>query len=186
MVQQGPSPESEVRQIEHPGGEASPAPVETSAGGTSRDAVAPARDKTKASQSWWRRLWKPDPPEPRTATRESPPWLIAYFFTGGAPVAHPVRDVSLSGLYVVTDEQWYLGTVVRITLSDRRGPSRDRSITLNARVARRGDDGAGLRFLLDDEKGTHSEPIPILEDGVERVSKVKLNEFLRRLNEIES
>jgi hypothetical protein len=150
------------------------------------ESAAPAQETTKASKNWWRRLWNREPPEPRTASRESPPWLIAYFFTGGAPVAHPVRDVSLSGLYVVTEEEWYLGTVVRITLTDRRGPSRDRSITLNARVARRGDDGAGLRFLLDEGKDTESEPIPIIEDGVERVSKAQLHEFLRRLNEIES
>jgi hypothetical protein len=146
----------------------------------------PARKATKASQSWWRRLWNPDPSEPRMASRESQPWLIAYFFTGGAPVAHPVRDVSLAGLYVVTDEQWYLGTIVRITLTDQREQTVDRSFTLNAKVVRRGNDGTGLLFLLDDEKEVRSKQTPSLEDDVERVSKHQLKRFLRRLNESEA
>jgi uncharacterized protein len=178
---------------EHSGRKASAenAPVDTStdshapAALPSLETAEPEQKKTKPSQNWWRRLWNPHPAEPRTAARESPSWLIAYFFTGGTPVAHPVRDVSMSGLYVVTDEQWYLGTVVRITLTDRREPSAERSITLNAKVVRRGDDGAGLQFLLEDKTDPQSGS-SVLEDGVELVSKVRLKQFLRRLNESES
>jgi hypothetical protein len=183
----------------HSGGKATPenAPVDTSADATSQPPTAPAaspspetaepaRKTTKASKNWWRGLWNRDPPEPRTASRESPPWLIAYFFTGGVPVAHPVRDVSLSGLYVVTDEQWYLGTIVRITLTDQREQTVDRSFTLNAKVVRRGNDGAGLQFLLDDEKAVRSMQTHSLEDEVERASKQRLKQFLRRLNKFEA
>ena len=159
-----------------------PAPAPSSPPGTSE----PARKTTKASKNWWHGLWNRDPVEPRKASRETPPWLIAYFFTGGAPVAHPVRDISLAGLYVVTDEGWYLGTIVRITLTDQREQTVDRSFTLNAKVVRRGNDGAGLLFLLDDEKDIRSTQTPRLEDEVERVSKVRLKQFLRRLKESEA
>jgi len=161
-------------------------PLPAPAASPSPETAEPAWKPSKPPQNWWRRLWNPDPAEPRTASRKSPSWLIAYFFTGGTPVAHPVRDVSLSGLYVVTDEQWYLGTIVRVTLTDQRQQTIDRSITLNGRVVRRGNDGAGLQFLLADEKDIRSEQRPILEDGLEHVSRVRLKRFLRRLNESES
>jgi len=86
----------------------------------------------------------------------------------------------------VTDEGWYLGTIVRITLTDQREQTVDRSFTLNAKVVRRGNDGAGLLFLLDDETDIRSTQTPRLEDEVERVSKVRLKQFLRRLKESEA
>ncbi|MDR3725623.1 MAG: PilZ domain-containing protein [Terracidiphilus sp.] len=158
-----------------------PAPDPSSLRGTSE----PARKTTMAPKNWWRSLWNRSAPDPRTAQRESPPFLIAYFFTGGAPVEHRVRDISLSGLYVVTDEQWYLGTVVRMTLTDLRPSIPDRSITLNASVVRLGNDGAALRFLLDDKRDIRSEHSPILEDAMGQVSKVRLKQFLLRLKTLE-
>jgi len=40
------------------------------------------------------------------------------------------------GSALVATERWYLGTVVRLTLTDRLDPTVDRSITLNATVVR--------------------------------------------------
>jgi hypothetical protein len=50
-------------------------------------------------------------------------------------------------MYVFTDERWYPGTVVRITLTDRLQPTAEHSITLDMAVMRSGDDGVGLRFV---------------------------------------
>jgi hypothetical protein len=101
----------------------------------------------KPARSWLQRLLNPEPPQPRKALRESVSGLTAYFFTGGAPVAHEVRDVSTTGMYVFTDERWYPGTVVRMTLTDRLQPTAENSITLNMAVMRCGDDGVGLQFV---------------------------------------
>ena len=42
--------------------------------------------------------------------------LAAYYWTGAAPAAHNIKDISSSGLYVVTEERWYPGTLVMMTL----------------------------------------------------------------------
>lgn len=131
--------------------------------------------------NWLRRLCFPDPEEPRTSPRESLSWLIAYFFTGGTPVAHLVRDVSFSGMYVFTEERWYPGTVVRITLTDRREPTAERSLTLNARVVRSEDDGVGLQFLLGDGRDADAGLVPTLGDSLEPIGRRQLEKFLGRL-----
>jgi hypothetical protein len=64
-------------------------------------------------RSWFERWWSPDP---RKAPRVKEPGLAAYYWNGAAPVAHGVRDISSSGLYVVTEERWYPGTLVLMTL----------------------------------------------------------------------
>jgi hypothetical protein len=114
--------------------------------------AAPALKPAK-TKSWLQKLLGTEPPDPRKADRECLQGLTAYFFTGGAPVAHQVRDISLTGLYVLTSERWYPGTMVRMTLTDRHEPTMERSITLHASVMRSGEDGVGLRFVLQSSRG---------------------------------
>ena len=111
--------------------------------------------KRLGPRSWLTNLLRRDPVDPRKAQREALRGLIAYYFTGGTPVAHEVRDISPTGVYIVTDERWYPGTVVRVTLTDRHDPTADRTITVNATAVRFGNDGVGLEFVLenDDQRG---------------------------------
>ena len=113
--------------------------------------IQPAEVKAKPSKNWLQRWLSADPPDPRKATREPLSWLAAYFFTGGNPVAQGIRDISATGLYVITTERWYLGTVIRLTLIDRQKPACDRSFTVNAMVVRAGEDGLGFQFIFDVE-----------------------------------
>lgn len=134
----------------------------------------PVPQTTKATKSWLQRLLSPAPPEPRKAPRESLEGLTAYFFTGGDPAAHGVRDISATGMYVFTEERWYPGTVVRMTLTDRRQPTAERSITVHASVVRSGSDGVGLQFIL---QGSRNAP-----DGmIGGASKANVERFLQRL-----
>ncbi len=105
--------------------------------------------KKAESGNWLTRLLRVDPVDPRNTSRTSLPGLIAYFFTGGTPVGHPVRDISPTGMFIVTEERWYPGTVIRVTLTDRHNPTAERSITVNAKAVRWGSDGVGLEFVLD-------------------------------------
>jgi hypothetical protein len=134
-------------------------------------------ERAKPQRSWLQRLLSPEPADARRTAREALPGVYAYFFTGGAPVAHAVRDISLSGMYVFTNERWYLGTMVRMTLSDSSERSAGLSITLNTTVVRSGDDGVGLRFILEkDNKG--QRPI----DGMSYGATVEqIHEFLVRV-----
>jgi uncharacterized protein len=143
------------------------------------DNAAPETGKTgkaKPQRSWLQKLLKPEPADNRRTAREALPGLAAYFFTGGAPVAHGVRDISLTGMYVFTNERWYPGTMVRMTISDSSDRVVERSITLNTTVVRAGDDGVGLRFVLETGKGR--QPM----DGMSYGANIQhIQEFLLRV-----
>jgi hypothetical protein len=154
------------------------APVEPSPSPRSESV---SRMKTEP-RNWFTRLVMGDPVDPRNAARESLPGLIAYFFTGGTPAAHPVRDISPTGMFIITGERWYPGTVVRITLTDRRNPVVERSITVNAKTARWGSDGVGLEFLLEGKKARKSKG-PKQADERTGVDQAQMEEFLRMYKE---
>ena len=127
-------------------------------------------------KNWLQRLLSPDPPEPRKAFRASLPGLAAYFWDGGAPKAHEIRDISATGLYVVTDERWYPGTLVQMTLKKTisNGTKIVSSINLMARANRWGNDGVGLGFVVRDPRKPRQDE----SDGVERE---ELARFLARI-----
>lgn len=131
----------------------------------------------KPKKSWWKAWKKPDTPEdPRVALRAALPGLVAYFFTGGLPTAHGIRNISASGVYVLTEERWYIGTVVRMTLTDKREQTSERSITLNAKVVRWGNDGVGLHFILRHKK----DPAPPPSDISGNATREDVQQFLDR------
>ncbi len=126
-------------------------------------------------KNWLMRLLSPDPPEPRKASRAALPGLAAYFWDGGAPRAHAIRDISATGLYVVTDERWYPGTLVQMTLkkTDERSGKIEASISLMARANRWGNDGVGLGFVVRDPRKPTS-------DDSQAVERAELDRFLER------
>jgi hypothetical protein len=133
-------------------------------------------NKPKPQKSWWQK-WKSDEPEdPRRAPREPLPGLTAYFFSGGQPVAHGVRNISATGLYVFTEERWYKGTIIRITLTDRKEQTPERTITINAKVVRWGNDGVGLQFIIKHKK----EKLSLAEDISGSTSRELIEQFLQR------
>jgi hypothetical protein len=88
--------------------------------------------------------------EQRRAVRLPMPGLVAYFFTGGSPRPHPIKDISVTGFYMQTDERWMPGTIVRVTLQmvESSGEGRRETITVHSRVVRWGPDGGGFEFVL--------------------------------------
>lgn len=112
------------------------------------------KEASRPRKNWLKRLFFPDEPnqDKRRATRNQTPGLVAHFWTGGAPQAQPVRDISSTGLYVVTVERWYLGTQIRVTLTRTGGPPTlgPRTLTVEAKAVRYGEDGVGLAFLPTD------------------------------------
>jgi len=107
--------------------------------------IAQAKPKKKG---WLERLLNPDPPQPRKAQREQVQGLAAFYFNGGDSTPHAVRDISGTGLYLLTDERWYPGTVIRMTLTDKRNAAQEKSIMVYASVMRWGNDGVGLAFVI--------------------------------------
>ena len=136
--------------------------------------------KRLGTRSWLTNLLLGDPVDPRVALREELPGLIAYFFTGGTPMAQEVRDISLTGMYIVTNERWYPGTVIRVTLTDRNQPNRFRSITVHAKTVRWGSDGVGLGFVLEKGAQQGTEVTQLMERTL-GVSRARIEAFLRKL-----
>ncbi len=96
-----------------------------------------------------------------------------------APEAHGIRDISSSGLYIVTEERWYPGTLVLMTLQRTEGGEQvaERSISVLSRAVRWGQDGVGLQFILSDSKEARQGKAPALET----IESKELNKFLQQL-----
>ena len=88
--------------------------------------------------------------EERRAPRLPMPGLVAYFFTGGSPRPHPIKDISVTGFYMQTEERWLPGTIIRVTLQmvNAHGEDGRDSVTVLSRVVRWGPDGGGFEFVL--------------------------------------
>ncbi len=135
-------------------------------------------DVPKKKKGWLQRLLEPDPVEPRKNTRESVPGLIAYFFTGATPEPHTVRDISSTGLFVVTEERWYPGTLVQMTLkkTDEGAVRAEYSISLTAKALRWGNDGVGVAFVLRDPHSGNYETI-----HSQGATREEMDQFLARI-----
>ncbi len=127
-------------------------------------------------RNWLDRWWSPDP---RQAPRDPAPRLAAYYWDGAAPKAHDIRDISSLGLYVITEERWYPGTLVLMTLqwTDGGKETQERSMAVQSRAVRWGSDGVGLQFVLPDAEALQRGHNPQL-DGADRKA---LGRFLRQL-----
>ena len=97
-------------------------------------------------KNWFEELMSRNQRRPQ---RYVAPRLVAYFWDGGSPTAHCIRDVSSTGMYLLTPQRWYPGTLITMTLQrtekDQSGVRQ--SITVQARVVRSAEDGVGFRFV---------------------------------------
>jgi hypothetical protein len=138
--------------------------------------LEPGNKQAKPPKTWSKRWWSPDP---RKAPRDPAPGLAAYYWNGATPRAHSVRDISSTGLYLVTEERWYPGTLVLMTLQKTASgeQSAERSIAVHSRAVRWGNDGVGLQFVLPDSHHPGSAMNPVT-DGAGRK---ELERFLQQL-----
>src|SRR5271154_4199701 len=105
-------------------------------------------DLMKAEKNWLGRLLSPSH-DRRGAERRGAPSLVAYYWDGAAPTAHPISDISGNGFYLLTQDRWYPGTMVTMTLQrvDEAGSRpAERSLSVQAKVIRSGVDGVGFGF----------------------------------------
>jgi len=117
----------------------------------------------------------------RQAKRHKSLPLVAYYWDGAEPVAHGILDASLTGMYLLTKQRWYPGTVVTMTLQRARAAKSDpeRSIAVNARVVRSGSDGVGLAFLpLQRQESRRT-----FDSSMHAVDEKVLHQFFHRVQE---
>jgi hypothetical protein len=88
--------------------------------------------------------------ERRSAERRPTDNFFAYRWNGSRQTQEPVKDISSTGLYIVTEERWQPDTLLSLTLQ-RQGPletNPERRIEVQGKVVRCGKDGVGLAFVL--------------------------------------
>ena len=89
------------------------------------------------------------PSDRRRAGRRYVPGMVAHYFTGGAPKPRDVADISMSGMYVLTDDRWMPGTMIQMTLQKPCAQGeKKQSINVLSRIVRRGSDGVAAEFVM--------------------------------------
>ena len=111
--------------------------------------------KTEAPLSTFRAKFKhwfnptSQPSDRRRAGRRYVPGMVAHYFTGGAPKPHDVADISMSGMYLLTDDRWMPGTMIQMTLQKPCAKGeRKQSMNILSRIVRRGSDGVAIEFIM--------------------------------------
>lgn len=112
------------------------------------------------------------------------PPLVSYVGLPGMGNANKVGDVSGMGFYMLTRERWAPGTFLPVSLerTDLFGTHRGEFITVQALVARSGEDGVGFRFLLGDDEDEGPTALP----DARWVTKRRMAEFLVGLRQSEA
>ena len=118
----------------------------------SSDAIdlRPANGPSDEVKSWLSQT--PDKKDRRIAQRKRWPHLAAVETEADSSAPHAVRDISTTGLYLLTSERWPLGTRVRMSLqrTDALDDATMIPTTVELRVSRWGADGVGLEFVTAD------------------------------------
>lgn len=104
----------------------------------------------RSLRSWFEKTFPPEEPQRPRAERRPVPGLEAIHWTGSSPGLDIVRNISATGMYLVTRERWPAGEVnpVRLVYPELGDDSPDRQVTLQTKAVRWGEDGMGLTFLL--------------------------------------
>ncbi len=91
--------------------------------------------------------------ERRRTERRSVPGLAACHGNGLALKQNGVRDISATGMYLLTQERWLPGALITLSLQREDLPEEnpERQVTLQTMVVRRGEDGAALSFILPED-----------------------------------
>jgi Flp pilus assembly protein TadG len=124
--------------------------------------------------------------ERRKAARQNAPGVVAHYWDGAAPAAHTIRDISANGLYLLTEQRWYPGTLVMMTLQrkDSFDGEADRSITVQSKVVRSGADGVGLAFIPEEhEDARPAGASSVVENQFFTAGRKAINKFLQRVKD---
>jgi hypothetical protein len=108
--------------------------------------LKPDSNTIAASIDWLEKFVTPEPDRPERRFVEQ---FAAYRWNGSSLTQNMVRDISTTGLYLLSTERWEPGTILALTLQREGALELDpaRRITTQAKVVRCGTEGVGLLFL---------------------------------------
>ena len=95
----------------------------------------------------------PPPPKTRMGLRHPAPRFSVLHWSGTAMKQDAIKDISASGVYVLTEDRWEPGTPVDLTLhrEDLVDAGPDHEFTLHAKAVRAGQDGVAFAFNLPND-----------------------------------
>lgn len=137
-------------------------------------------------RSWFEKTFPQEHVKQTRAERREVPGLEAIHWTGSSPGLDIVRNISSTGMYLVTRERWREGEVnpIRLVYPELADDSAEKQVTIETRAVRWGEDGMGLSFVLPEymdlwlwHAGDRVEPEDILSEF--RLSRALA--FLRRI-----
>ena len=80
--------------------------------------------------------------------------IVAYYWNGSVPLPHRGRDISRTGIFLFTEERWYPGTMLQLTLDFKTGTAITpaaaapvESTRVWSKVVRFEADGVGFEFM---------------------------------------
>lgn len=117
----------------------------------------------------------------RRAFRHAVPGLVAYYWTGGAPQAYHIGDISETGIFLLTEERWFPGTMILMTLqiTETQGENVGNAIAVQTRVVRWDKNGVGLAFVPSKASSTHGDD-SFSDNGA---SKKTIEQFVKRIRQ---
>lgn len=174
-------PQSEASHLQ--AAPAAPVPATLPEPAPQHSAPSPTPAKRGSFRTWLQTLLPATPSEPRKAERTAVPGLSAYFFTGTSRAGHAVRDISSTGLYVFTEERWYPGTIIRMTLTHVGPTGAELSIAIHAFAVRWGNDGVGLELVFPDVKNSRVGATISADALMGGASKTQLELFLQHVGD---
>lgn len=137
-------------------------------------------------RSWFEKTFAPEQVVHARAERREIPGLEAIHWTGSSPGLDIVKNISSTGMYLVTRERWPEGEInpIRLVYPELTDDSAEKQVTIETRTVRWGEDGMGLSFVLPEsmdlwlwQAGERVEPEDILSEF--RLSRALA--FLRRI-----
>ncbi|MBS1798686.1 MAG: pilus assembly protein [Acidobacteria bacterium] len=117
--------------------------------------------------------------ERRKAERSIPYELVVHYWNGDVPTGHSARDISSAGIFLLTEDRWYPGTLVMLSLQ-RAGASMndpDRAIMVKGQVIRSDKDGVALALLA-----TTSAPMEVRDTFSSGVDEKTIYRFMKKLS----
>jgi PilZ domain-containing protein len=95
----------------------------------------------------------PPPRRQRMGVRRAAPQIVVIHSCGATERKYPVKDISATGVYLLTQDRWASGTPVPLTLHHSCIEHEDfgNDITLPAQAVRCAQDGMGLSFDLPED-----------------------------------
>ena len=124
-------------------------------------------------RSWFEKTFAHEQTVQARAERREVPGLEAIHWTGSSPGLDIVKNISSTGMYLVTRERWPEGEVnpIRLVYPELTDDSAEKQVTIETRTVRWGEDGMGLSFVLPDcmdlwlwQAGERVEPADILTE----------------------